>query len=70
MPNAVELLSQLVEINSVNPDLVPGASGESDIAAFCAGWLARHDFEVTRVEDTPGRPSIVGVCAEPAAAAR
>ncbi len=61
MPNAVELLSQLVEINSVNPDLVPGAAGEADIAAFCAGWLARHGFDVTRVEDTPGRPSIVGV---------
>ena len=41
MPNAVELLSQLVAINSVNPDLVPGAAGETAIADFCGAWLAR-----------------------------
>lgn len=57
----VELLAGLVAIDSVNPDLVPGAAGESAIADFCADWLARRGFEVHRVEEVAGRPSIVGV---------
>lgn len=59
--NAVDLLAQLVAIPSVNPDLVPGAEGEADIADFCAGWLALNGFEVHRLEQRPGRPSIVGI---------
>ena len=55
------LLAALVGIESVNPDLVPGACGEAAIAGFCAGWLAGHGFEVHRVEEHPGRPSIVGI---------
>ncbi|MBO0703009.1 MAG: ArgE/DapE family deacylase [Candidatus Dormibacteraeota bacterium] len=58
---AVELLAALVAIPSVNPDLVPGAAGEARIADFCAGWLQDHGFEVHRLEERPGRPSIVGV---------
>jgi succinyl-diaminopimelate desuccinylase len=54
------LLADLVAIDSVNPDLVPGGAGETEIAHFCAGWLADRGFEVTRLEATPGRPSIVG----------
>ena len=61
MQDATELLKRLVEINSVNPDLVPGAAGESEIAAFCAEWLAEQGFEVHRLEAHKGRPSIVGV---------
>ena len=55
-----ELARRLISIDSVNPDLVPGAAGETEIADFCAGWLADRSFEVTRLEATPGRPSIVG----------
>ena len=61
MPSAVELLKQLVSINSVNPDLVPGAAGESEIAGFCGQWLAAQGFEVHRLEENKGRPSIVGI---------
>ncbi len=61
MPDATDLLAQLVSIPSVNPDLVPGASGEAAIAAFCATWLAEHGFEVHRLEARVGRPSIVGI---------
>jgi acetylornithine deacetylase len=57
----VDLLTALVATESVNPDLVPGAVGEAAIAAFCAEWLKRHGFEVTWIEDVPGRPSVVGV---------
>lgn len=57
----IALLSELVRIDSVNPDLVPGAAGEGDIATFCAQWLAAQGFETHRLEARPGRPSVVGV---------
>ncbi len=57
----ISLLANLVSIASVNPDLVPGAAGESAIADFCAGWLAARGVEVHRLESRPGRPSIVGI---------
>src|SRR5258705_8914802 len=57
----VALAGRLVTIDSVNPDLVPGAAGEGAIAAFCADWLFAQGFEVHRLEPKPGRPSIVGV---------
>lgn len=57
--DAVELLAALVAIDSVNPDLVPGAAGETRIAAFVTDWFLAHGFTVDRLEGTPGRPSIV-----------
>ncbi|MDJ0377222.1 M20/M25/M40 family metallo-hydrolase [Cryobacterium sp. PH31-L1] len=57
----VAILQQLVRIDSVNPDLVPGAAGEAEIAAWCGQWLRQQGFEVTVLEQTPGRPSVVGV---------
>ena len=60
-PDPVALAAQLISIDSVNPSLVPGAAGEAAIAAFCATWLGDHGFEVTLLEDRPGRPTVVGV---------
>lgn len=60
-PDPIDLLADLVAIDSVNPSLVPGGAGESAIADYCEGWLARHGFETHRREATPGRPSVVGV---------
>ena len=57
----IAVTQQLIAIDSVNPDLVPGAAGEQEIAAWCAAWLARQGFEVHRLEDRPGRPSVVGI---------
>ncbi|MGN6033583.1 MAG: M20/M25/M40 family metallo-hydrolase, partial [Thermomicrobiales bacterium] len=57
----VALTEALVAIDSVNPALVPGGAGETAIADFCAGWFHQHGFEVHRLEETPGRPSVVGV---------
>lgn len=57
----VVILQQLVRIDSVNPDLVPRAAGEASIAAWCADWLREQRFDVTVLERTPGRPSVVGV---------
>jgi acetylornithine deacetylase len=57
----ITLLRDLVRIDSVNPDLVPGGAGESRIADACAAWLGARGFEVHRLEERPGRPSIVGI---------
>jgi acetylornithine deacetylase len=57
----VTILQQLVRIDSVNPDLVPGAAGEAELAAWCRDWLLERGFDVTVLEQTPGRPSVVGV---------
>jgi acetylornithine deacetylase len=48
-----ELAAQLVAIDSINPDLIPGAAGEREIALFVAEWLERAGLDVERV----GRPT-------------
>jgi acetylornithine deacetylase len=55
----VALLTDLVGINSINPDLVPGAPGEGEIAAFIARWLENAGCEVHFQEVRPGRPNVV-----------
>jgi len=56
-----KLICDLVAIESVNPDLVPGGAGEGAIATFVASWLRDAGCEATVVEPVPGRPSVVGV---------
>jgi len=55
------LLSDLVAIDSINPDLVPGAAGEGPVAAFIAEWLAAAGLEVHMQEVRPGRPNVIGI---------
>lgn len=55
-----ELASELVRIDSVNPDLVPGGAGEGELARFVADWLADSGLEVEVEEVAPGRPNVVG----------
>jgi acetylornithine deacetylase len=57
----LELTSALVAIDSINPDLIPGAAGEAEAAAFAARWLERAGLEVQLVEPLAGRPSVVAV---------
>ena len=59
--DALEVLSQLIAIDSVNSDLVPGGAGESAIAEWCAAWLTDHGLEVTRLEGRSGHPSLVAI---------
>jgi acetylornithine deacetylase len=61
MDKLEQLLSDLVAIDSINPDLVPGAAGEAEIAGFIAAWLARAGLEVHQHEPVPGRPNVVGI---------
>ena len=53
----VELASQLVAIDSVNPALVPGGAGERAAAAFVADWCAARGLDVEVVGDE--RPSVI-----------
>ena len=55
------LLRDLVAIDSVNPDLAPGAKGEAEIAAYCADWMRREGFDVEMQDAAPGRPNVIGV---------
>ena len=56
----LELLKDLVKINSVNPSLVPGAPGEAEIAEYIGEYLRGLGLE-TRVEEVaPGRVNAVG----------
>jgi acetylornithine deacetylase len=55
-----ELAAELVRIDSVNPELVPGGAGESELAQFVAGWLTAAGLEVEVEEVAPGRPNVVG----------
>jgi len=59
MSELSNLISDLVAINSVNPDLVPGAAGEGRIADYIAAWGQENDLEVHMQEARPGRPNIV-----------
>jgi acetylornithine deacetylase len=54
-----ELVSGLVAIDSINPDLVPGGAGEGAIAAFVARWLEAAGLDVSVREAAPGRPNVV-----------
>jgi acetylornithine deacetylase/succinyl-diaminopimelate desuccinylase family protein len=56
-----KLLTDLVSINSINPDLVLGSPGEAEIAHYIADWLKLNDLEVELIESASGRPNVVGI---------
>jgi acetylornithine deacetylase len=57
----IGLLSQLVEIDSVNPSLVPGGAGERQLAQFVATWLEKAGLEVVIEEIAPGRENVIAI---------
>lgn len=59
MSDVAELTARLVEIESINPDLGVGGSGETAIARFVAEWCERAGLETTLEEASPGRPNVV-----------
>jgi acetylornithine deacetylase len=61
MQNPEILLRDLVTIDSTNPDLVHGAVGEAEIAAFIAHWLEDAGLEVHLHESAPDRPNVVAI---------
>ncbi len=56
----IKTLSDLIRINSINPQLVPEGAGEAEIAAYIASALRRLNIEVMTHEPEPGRVSVVG----------
>src|SRR4051794_29854583 len=59
MADVLQLARALVEIDSVNPSLVPGGAGEAEIVMAIADWSRAHSLEVEIHEETGGRPSVV-----------
>jgi acetylornithine deacetylase len=56
---ALEILKDLVRIDSVNPSLVKGGAGEGQIAAFLHSFLARKGIESTLQEVSAGRFNVI-----------
>ena len=61
MSDVVELAAQLVAIESINPDIVAGGSGEVALARFVAEWCERAGLETTLSELKPGRANVVAI---------
>ena len=61
MSDVAELAAQLVAIESINPDLVEGGSGELGVARFVAEWCERAGLEATLTELAPGRANVVAI---------
>jgi acetylornithine deacetylase len=59
--DVAELAAQLVAIESINPDVVPGGSGEAGMARFVAEWCERAGLETSITEPGPRRPNVVAV---------
>jgi len=53
-------LARLVQINSINPTLAPGAPGEREIADFIAASLRSIGLSAEIFEPEPGRTSVLG----------
>src|SRR5260370_34969469 len=56
----LETLARLVQTNSINPTLAPGAPGEKEIATFIAESLRAFGLTVETLEPAPGRTSVLG----------
>ena len=54
------LLEALVSVDSINPDLVPGATGEGVLAGLVGDWLGERGVAVTYQEVAPGRMNVIG----------
>jgi len=61
LSEVADLTARLVEIESINPDVVPGGSGEAEVARFVAEWCERAGLETSLEEAATGRPNVVAV---------
>ena len=57
----MDILRDLIAIDSVNPSLVPGGAGEAEIARYIAAKLQSMRIDAAIQEAAPGRPNVVGV---------
>jgi acetylornithine deacetylase len=61
MDPSISLLRDLIAIDSVNPSLVAGAAGESQMATALVVHLRRVGLDVELQEVAPGRSNVIGV---------
>jgi len=59
--DVAELAAQLVAIESINPDVVAGGSGELEVARFVAGWCERAGLDTTLHELASGRANVIAI---------
>ena len=57
----IDILRDLIAINSVNPSLVPGGAGETEVARYIAAKLRAMRIDAAIEEAAPGRPNVVAV---------
>jgi acetylornithine deacetylase len=57
--DAIDLVSEMVTVESVTPWLIPTGSGETNIASFMAEWFSGAGAAVEIVEVEPGRPNVL-----------
>lgn len=60
-PRLTKLLQEMVRIESINQDLVPGGSGEKKVAEFTANYMNDAGLTATVYETGPGHFNAVGV---------
>src|ERR1700724_1606507 len=58
---ALSILHDLVRIDSINPDLVPGAAGEAECAHYIVELMRSWGLEVINREVAPGRHNAMGI---------
>lgn len=59
--STIQLLRDLIAIDSVNPSLVPGGAGEHEISVVVAQVMRAAGMDVQVQEVQPGRPNVIGV---------
>lgn len=59
MSELTQLLSDMVKINSINPDLIPDGVGEGELAQTITDWGRREGLEVIVQVVAPNRPNII-----------
>jgi acetylornithine deacetylase len=60
LDRALQLLKDLIAVDSVNPALVPGAAGEAAVARTIAEAMRGIGLTVETQDAAPGRPNVVG----------
>ena len=60
MDQAIQLLKNLIAVDSINPSLVPGAAGEAAVARTIAEAMRGMGLNVEIQDVAPGRPNVVG----------
>jgi acetylornithine deacetylase len=59
MTPTANLVASLVEIDSVNPSLVPGGAGEAEIARFVKQWFYDRGIAAELHDAATNRPSVI-----------